>query len=368
VHPSIRLAPALSGPSAPALPAEVALPPQAAEAGQSAPSILAVIVCYEPDRNALLPLVERLRASPGVRVLLVDNSELQSGRASTVAVGRSRGVSCVINSRNLGVAAAQNIGIAEALGQDSEFVLLVDQDSVPAEDMIDRLVGAYRRLVADGRRVAAVGPAFEDPRCGVAFPFARLRRLRMQTFVPRAGHAVECDLLISSGCLLSAAALREVGNMDEGLFIDYVDIEWCQRARVLGWQVFGVADARMHHSMGERAVRLFGRVIAIHSPVRHYYLMRNALLFARKPYLPSRWRLHLIYRVLGQFVLFGLLVPHRIERLHWMLLGVWDGARGVVGRLGGVDGLGAVRCSSPPRRHGAGPDGAGASGLSSLRD
>jgi rhamnosyltransferase len=351
-----------------ALSAEIALRPQASATGQPAPWILAVIVCYEPDRDALLLLVERLRASPGVRALLVDNSELQSGRASTAAVGRLLGVSCVINSRNLGVAAAQNIGIADALYRDCEFVLLVDQDSIPAEDMIDRLVGAHRQLAADGRRVAAVGPAFEDPRCGVVFPFARLGRLRMQTFVPRAGQAVECDLLISSGCLLSTAALREVGNMDEGLFIDYVDIEWCQRARALGWQVFGVADARMHHTIGERVVRLFGRAIAIHSPVRHYYLMRNALLFARKPYLPSRWRLHLVYRVLGQLVLFGLLIPDRIERLHWMLRGVWDGVRGVVGRLGGVDGLGVIRRSFRPRRRGAGPDGASASGLSSLRD
>jgi rhamnosyltransferase len=319
----------------------VALNPSAASGSASeAKRVLAVIVCYEPERDALTALVENVLAQPGVRVLLVDNSELEVGRVSVAAVAAAMQIELLANPRNLGVAAAHNMGIRRALALDVDFVLLLDQDSLPEPSMVALLCAAYSGLRDIGHPVAAVGPSLVDPRCSTAFPFARLRRFRMETAVPTSGHAVECDILISSGCLLSMNALRAVGEMDERLFIDFVDVEWCLRARAAGWKVFGVADARMHHTIGDRSLKLLGRVIAVHSPMRQYYLIRNALLFGRKPYLTWRWRAHLLYRVAGQFVLFGLLCPQRLRRMFWMLRGAWDGVRGVDGRLGGPFGLG----------------------------
>jgi rhamnosyltransferase len=316
------------------------IPAQEARSAASVATVLVVVVCYEPDRDHLTALIECLKHQDGVCALLVDNSELEVGRVATAAIARGLGVPIVANARNLGVAAAQNIGVREAARLGVDFVLFLDQDSQPEPDMAQRLIAAYQGLRQSGLPVAAVGPSFVDPRCNLSFPFARLRHFRMETTEPPAGHAVECDILISSGCLVSMEALRAVGEMDEALFIDYVDIEWCLRARSTGWKVFGVADARMHHTIGDRAVKLFGRVIAIHNPVRHYYLIRNALLFARKPYLTWRWRTHLVYRVAGQFVIFGLLCPQRLRRLGWMLRGALDGVLGIDGRLGGPSGLG----------------------------
>jgi rhamnosyltransferase len=37
---------------------------------------------------------------------------------------------------------------------------------------------------------------------------------------------VEASFLIASGCLISLDVIKNVGYMDEGLFIDYVDVEW----------------------------------------------------------------------------------------------------------------------------------------------
>jgi rhamnosyltransferase len=147
-------------------------------------------------------------------------------------------------------------------------------------------------------------------------------------------------MLISSGCLISLDAIAEVGQMDGDLFIDYVDMEWCTRARRAGYEVMGLPDITMTHRLGEGCVRVAGRQISVHTPTRSYYLVRNALLFARKPHLTLRWRAHLVYRAAGHLGLFSVLLPKRMERLRWMLLGVWHGVLGRAGRVGGPDGLG----------------------------
>jgi rhamnosyltransferase len=310
--------------------------------------VLSVIVSHDPDRQTLLALVESL-IGMGSAVLIVDNSESEVGATSARAVAGAYGVEFICNPRNLGVAEAQNIGLRIARARGFAHALLLDQDSALEDDTIAKLLEAMRALRARGEPVAAVGPSFVDPRNGLRYPFVQLRHLRMGKLWPVAGDSVECDLLISSGCLIALDTLPQIGEMDGSFFIDYVDIEWCARARAAGFKVFGVADAKMRHTIGDQSVRAFGRVFHLHSPVRNYYFIRNAVLFARKPYLSWRWRAHVAYRIVGQFVLFGVLVPLRIARLGWMLRGLWDGLRNRRGRLGGADGMPSMR----PQRNAA---------------
>lgn len=301
-----------------------------------AASVLATVVCHDPRHEALSRLVGLLVRQPGVHVLLVDNSELASGRTATASVASAFGVDLIVNRVNLGVAAAHNVGIRHAFERNVDYVLLLDQDSALADGGVAHLAAAHRALTKAGQPAAAVGPAIVDFRCDAILPFARLRRLRMEAVMPGPGEAAECDILISSGCLISVEALRKVGGMDEPLFIDFVDFEWCLRARSAGWKVFGVADAHLHHGVGDRAFVMLGRVIPVHVPARNYYLTRNALLLAGKPYLTWRWRAHLTYRVIGQALLFVLLCPGRLQRLGWVLRGLFDGVLRRGGRLGAV--------------------------------
>jgi rhamnosyltransferase len=304
--------------------------------------VLATIVSYEPDRDALGDLVETLVAG-GIDVLIVDNSESETGRVSSHAMAAAYGADFVGNPLNVGVAAAQNVGLRVARERGLPYVLLLDQDSTLRVDTVERLVAALVRLREAGEPAAAVGASFVDPRSGYEAPFAQLRHVRMNKLRPTPGAPAECDVLISSGCLLALDAVERIGLLDESLFIDYVDFEWCLRAQSAGYKLFGVADATMDHTIGDASITVLGRVITLHSPVRNYYFIRNALLFARKPYLTLRWRIHLLYRVVAQFVLFGLLCPQRLRRTGWMLRGLWDGVLGRAGRLGGPAGLKPLR-------------------------
>ena len=102
---------------------------------------------------------------------------------------------------------------------------------------------------------------------------------------------MEVDHLSSSGCLIAMDALAEVGGMEDRLFIDYVDTEWCLRAIYKGYSLFGVGSACMQHDLGDAFVNLFSRTVPVHSSLRYYYLIRNGLWLLRQPWVSSAWKI-----------------------------------------------------------------------------
>ena len=141
--------------------------------------------------------------------------------------------------------------------------------------------------------VAAVGPRYIDERRdNNPPPFIRITGLKLERLTcTTQDTVVPVDYLISSGCLMPMSVLGKVGGMRDDLFVDYVDVEWGLRARHYGFQCYGVCSAYMEHSLGDHPLTFFGIDIPLHSPLRHYYLFRNAVLLYKEPWVPLNWKL-----------------------------------------------------------------------------
>lgn len=74
--------------------------------------------------------------------------------------------------------------------------------------------------------------------------------------------------------------------MDESLFIDYVDTEWCLRAIAKGYKVYAATSAKMSHAIGDKAIKVLAWHVPVHSAFRRYYRLRNGLLLARMKHIP----------------------------------------------------------------------------------
>jgi rhamnosyltransferase len=298
--------------------------------------VCAVVLSYQPDLAVLDALLGRVVPQVG-RVLVVDNGSGAETRAALAKLAaRHTSVQAIYLDENLGVAAGHNRGLRAALEQDAGFVLILDQDSLPAADMVAELMKGYRSAAETSAKVAAVGPRYAQQLTGEAFGFLQLGTLGMRHVPCAGGELVRADVLISSGCLFPAAAIREVGWMREDLFIDHVDTDWFMRARQRGWTAYGVCAAAMEHRLGERTLRLWlggWRVLALHSPLRHYYQFRNGAYLCLQSATPLRWKASEFKRRLGMFVVFGLLLPDRFAHLKMMLRGLRDGLRGRLGRF-----------------------------------
>lgn len=308
----------------------------APQASLPPPRVGAVVVSYHPEPELLSALLRAL--SPQVaQIVVVDNGSPREQLAAaqgapSLLAADPQNVQWQLLGDNLGIAAAHNRGLAPLLAQGMDFVLLFDQDSEPRPDMVAQLLAAHRHLTAAGQRVGALGPVPVDRVQGRWGHFVRMVRGWPRQIHARAGQdALAVDFLISSGCLLPAPVLADVGLMNEGLFIDHVDTEWCFRAMARGWRLFAIPPAQLLHALGEHTVRIWlgrWRHVPVHSPLRGYYILRNTLLMLRTCPMSWAWRLGHLLR-LAQFLVFFSLGPRpRRLRFRMMALGLLHGLAG----------------------------------------
>lgn len=296
--------------------------------------VTAVTIAYHPDTAVL----ERQFAALGKQVhcILVDNGSDNVEELGTLA-SRHEQVELVALGENTGIAHAQNVGIREARRRQggTSFILFLDQDSVPGEGMVSKLLEKFHEIRVRDPAVGAVGPCLIDVRDGRQLGFHVMSGMRWRTILPGRGEDfVRVTNLNSSGTLVSVDTLDRVGGPDDSLFIDHVDTEWSFRLLSRGYTLYGTTAATMDHSMGDSLARywLFGwRSMPYRSPLRHYYLVRNSILLQRMPHVAGGWKFWNVIKLLFTFVYFGLFVGDRRRQRRSMFKGL---AHGVCGRTG----------------------------------
>jgi rhamnosyltransferase len=300
--------------------------------------IVPIVVTYNPDEPTLIASLAAL-LSQTQHVVIVDND---STCDVTVIIKRLdkkyfNRINLVKLQDNGGLGEAFNTGITVARDLNATFVLLMDQDSIPESDMLSKLHDAYQNLEKQGILVGAVAPRYRDSTSSQLSQFVRISRFGL-TRISDDGNTnhLRADFLISSGSLIAIHALNQVGEMDAGLFIDHIDTEWCFRAQSKGFALYGVCDAIMQHSLGDRQTRIWWgrwRNISFHQPFRYYYMFRNSMLLWQRPYMPAAWKRTDRLRILHLLFFFTIFSPNRTANLRMMVKGLRDGFNSRTGKL-----------------------------------
>ena len=294
--------------------------------------VAAVIVTYNPELTTYFRGLDAIARQVGL-VIVVDNASggIPVGRIEGVARDSGIEAKVIVLPRNEGLGTAINVGIGEARSGGYPHIILFDQDSVPEVGMVARLKQAYKDLSEKDESIAAVGPQFRDPENGHLSGFVdiingRFRLVRCDD----SERFVQVGMMISSGSFIPMCAINAVGDMDETLFIDYVDTEWCLRARSKGWMAYGTCGAIMEHSLGEHRRRVWllrWHNIPCHAPFRYYYILRNILILSRRDYIYSEARKALYVYAIKLVVCLLFLLPNRFKNMIMALRGIIDGIR-----------------------------------------
>lgn len=290
----------------------------------------AIIVSYEPEIAVLLALVEQIGAQADF--ILVDNASSNGAEfiERVRALPACRSVHAL--ERNLGLAAALNIGLEEAIAGDYDFAVLFDQDSqVPVSFFADMQTSYAEATGLCREPVAALGPRIVSLRNDKAMPFKVFDRVfkRSDRAIPGSDRLFFAQFLISSGCLINLAHLSAIGPMREAYFIDNIDLEWCFRASAKGFVIVGTDRAILHHSIGVEDDNAWVKagLIVSHSPLRSYYSTRNRFALYRETYAPLGWKLRDFPRFLLKSLWLLLFTPRRAEYWQNIRRGLADSGR-----------------------------------------
>ncbi len=234
-----------------------------------------------------------------VEVLLVDNAS-RDNPAARIAEQYPE-VRFIRSERNLGFAGGNNLAVREARG---EYLFFINNDAEITEGCIARLV----RFLEEKPRAGIVSPLIcyfpETLNGGVAAAATELQtsNFKLQTdLIQYAGmtrvHPItarnqtignkELDrgqfaqpqptaYAHGAAMMLRRSVLDEVGPMSEDFFLYYEELDWCERIRQAGWEVWTEPRARVYHKESAAVQQLGG--------LKTYYLNRNRVWFMRRHY------------------------------------------------------------------------------------
>lgn len=286
-----------------------------------------IIVTYNPDINLLEQTFFSI-AEQVDEVLLVDNG---SENFDDINTKFSRLRNCTIASlhKNMGIAYATNVGFRYFIKKNFDYIVLSDQDSIFAKNYIKTFYEALSSVLLDN--IAAFAPSIYDVISNQHRRFYYKRRIWIKQCYPDALYSVVFQA-IASGLVIRVAYLRTIGCMNEDLFIDSVDFEWCWKLNFYDYKIIGCKNLVLQHTLGDR-VRVIGhKKINIHTNIRCYYITRNTIyLSLHTRFLSGVDKFILFCKGCAYPWLFAVCSAKKFTTFKYCMRGLYDG---VLGRLG----------------------------------
>ena len=238
-----------------------------------------VVVNYRTENflPACLESLKKAASSASIDLVLIDNSK---GRgAAEILKQYFPDAKLIENERNAGYAKAVNQGVGVS---NSEFVFVVNPDTVAKEGSLDELVGFMREYPDAG----IVGPKLVNPDGTTQLSCRRFYTMKTillrRTFLGKMfknsasvkrhlmqewdhNSTREVDWVMGAAMMVRKAAISEVGPMDERFFLYFEDVDWCYRMRTLGWKVYYFPSSELvHHYRRQSAEARFGKAKRAH--------------------------------------------------------------------------------------------------------
>lgn len=229
------------------------------------------------------------------RVLVVDNGSTDD------SVSRIReafpDVEILALDENYGYADGNNIGVIHALQEGATHLLILNNDTTVAPNMLEILMN----FMQTNPNVGIVGPkvlCMDKPEllasAGNRVDWWRAKAINRGMFETDAGSyekPEKVDYLVGCGLLISAACWQAIGGFNPSYYLNYEDVELGVRAGRMGYAVWYVPQAKMWHKVNA--------TLGYGSPANTYYMTRNALLFFWRN-APLQWKVPAVLRILGR--------------------------------------------------------------------
>lgn len=259
--------------------------------------IVSYNVCHMLEQ--CLRSVERALEGMEGEVVVVDNASTDG--SMDYLRPRFPHVRFIVGRENVGFSRANNIAIRQT---ESQYVLLLNPDTLVAEDTLHRCVDfldAHPSVGATGVRMLNSDGSFApESRRGLPTPFTSFCKMcGLGTLFPRShvfGHyymryldpneANPIEVISGAFCMVRRQALDEVGLLDEDFFMYGEDIDLSYRLLQGGWKNYYLPCTILHYK-GESTVK---------SSFRYVHVFYEAMLIFFNKHFGHR------YRVLGIFI------------------------------------------------------------------
>lgn len=283
-------------------------------------NVCCIVVLFNPNIIELKRTSNKLKKE-NIYAIYVDNNS--SNKEDLVGLG----LNIIFLEKNFGIATAHNCGLKQAISENFDFAVLLDQDSDISENFFQNIMNSFFSIEADfDNNIVALGPVHFDPNRECYYD-VRLSNLSIVNPMVLHEEVIKVQYIISSGSLIKLKKLLEIGFMKDEYFIDYVDIEWGFRAYSKGFSIYIDKNLSINHNIGEECI-INGKAKRIHSPIRRYYMVRNSIYLYKEKSIPYNYAFKQVYfQITHSIYLFIFMKNSRFKYLIQTLKGLKDGVR-----------------------------------------
>lgn len=230
--------------------------------------IAAVVILYNPGKEIIYNIQSYLNDVE--KLFVLDNTENPEEELINKITSLPK-TTYFNDGENKGIAVRLNQAAALAIAGGFDLLLTMDQDSYfDKANLVN-----YLNSILVFKTLNEVGMF------GIEYDKKKKQEVNCEY--------TDLSILITSGSIINLEVFKKIGQFDEALFIDLVDIEYCFRAIINGYKIIQFKNIFLEHSLGEtsvhKSIKNFKNSIRnLHSPVRVYYMTRNYF------YIKSKYR------------------------------------------------------------------------------
>jgi GT2 family glycosyltransferase len=226
---------------------------------------------------ALLKSIELHYPLADLEVILVDNGSIENKEADFRSCNNL--IKYIRSEKNLGFAGGNNMGLAAATG---DYLFLVNNDTEFTPGLIETLVDTFK----EHPEIGIISPKinyFDEPE---VIQYAGFTPMNYYTCRNKCIGQFEKDkgqydqLVAPTGyvhgaaMMISRAALAKAGHMAENFFLYYEEMDWCEKIKNAGFQIWVNTNATIYHKES--------LAVGKNSALKAYFMNRNRILFTRR--------------------------------------------------------------------------------------
>lgn len=263
------------------------------------------ITLYYPESEALTYLAELSNLFEQVYVF--DNSPSNADYADQILSGFKYN----FNGKNRGLSVAFNQFLKDAITDELDYLLILDQDSLYKITALQGLMQDIAETPIDTNVAIRACYALEAHKASGVKPEKRI---------------IEVEEVISSGSFINIHAVKAHNLVyDERLFVDYVDCEFCKLIRSKGLKILRYLEYVVPQQLG-----YFCNNRVCHSAIRHYYMVRDVGYYHDKFYSKPETEFKTLKRYLKD-IWFCIQEDKSWKKICYATRGYFDHLRGVTG-------------------------------------
>lgn len=228
----------------------------------------------------LLNSIRRL-TYPNLEIFVVDNASRESPQRYLTE--HFPEVKCIRSDTNLGFAGGNNLAARQAKG---DFLFFINNDAEITGGCLEKLVALFEKRP----KLGIVSPLicyFNESKGASSdlIQYAGMTKMNSLTARNRTigekvrdtgqfADAMPTPYAHGAAMMMSRKAIEKVGLMFEDFFLYYEELDWCERIRRAGFEIYVEPRARIYHK--ESAT------VGASSTLKTYYINRNRIYFMRR--------------------------------------------------------------------------------------